>query len=202
MSFIVSPIYRALVSLITDIAADLSGDSPYFNSPGVGLTAAVPTGCSVTRATYLIRHSDIFANDFEFENTLSPFLQKLGNFTDRSVFNNDSSLAFLSNWTSPYTDPEEQIEKVTDLGKVDAGALGALIAQRHKDILGGSSQFKVWTADASRDQDTAHAFIEGFNMTFSNISLVVVDEGEEQAANTLTPHVCIVTTKRWMSNAE
>lgn len=132
----------------------MSGDSPYFNSPGVGLTAAVPTGCEVTRATYLIRHSDIYANDWEYENTLSPFIEKLGNFTDRDVFTKDSTLAFLANWMSPYTDPDEQIEMVTDLGKADAAALGALIAQRHEGILSmtGSGQFKVWTADASRDQ--------------------------------------------------
>jgi hypothetical protein len=43
--------------------ADLSGTSPYFNSPGVGLTAGVPPGCSVTAATYLVRHADIYAND-------------------------------------------------------------------------------------------------------------------------------------------
>ena len=42
---------------------DLSGNSPYFNSPGIGLTAAVPVGCSVIHATYIVRHADIYGND-------------------------------------------------------------------------------------------------------------------------------------------
>lgn len=173
-----------------DVLHHLSGDSPYFNSPGVGLTAAVPDGCSVTRATYLIRHGDIYGNDYEYENIISPFLQKLGNYSDKSAFTADSSLAFLANWTSPITDPEEQLEKVTEMGKQDAGALGALIAQRYEGILktNRSQPFKVWAGEATRDQDTAKAFINGMNASLSEATLVIVDEGKSQAANTLTPH--------------
>jgi acid phosphatase len=46
-----------------DVLHHLAGDSPYFNSPGVGLKDDVPAGCAITHATYLVRHSDIYAND-------------------------------------------------------------------------------------------------------------------------------------------
>ncbi|EJD41519.1 phosphoglycerate mutase-like protein [Auricularia subglabra TFB-10046 SS5] len=117
----------------------LAGDSPYFNSPGVGLTVDVPEGCSRTLATYLFRHTDIYANDFEYENELAPFLYKLGNFSDRATFRDDDALAFLADWKSPIDNPEEQLE-------------------------------------------------EGMNDTLSSVTLEIIAEGDEQAANSLTPH--------------
>ncbi|KZV93276.1 phosphoglycerate mutase-like protein [Exidia glandulosa HHB12029] len=193
---------RALPPVILEVISDednadnfnvlhhLAGDSPYFNSPGVGLTVDVPDGCSVTRATYLFRHTDIFANDFEYENQLAPFLYKLGNFTDRAAFaEGNSPLAFLANWTSPISDPENQIEEVTDSGKRDAQKLGGVIAQRHQALLANSTgEFKFWVSDADRDLDTAHAFVQGFDGKLDNATLVIVEEGEEQGANSLTPH--------------
>jgi acid phosphatase len=128
---------------------------------------------------------------YEYENIISPFLYKLGNFTDKQSFGGDPAVAFLTNWTSPIDDPKSEIEKVTDTGKTDAAALGALIAQRYPDILtvNGTDPFRVWTGAATRDEDTAKAFVQGFNGSFSSIELVSVEEGEEQSANTLTPHV-------------
>ncbi|TFY67063.1 hypothetical protein EVJ58_g1861 [Rhodofomes roseus] len=172
------------------VQLDLSGNSPYFNSPGVGLTAALPDGCSVTRATYLVRHADIYGNDYEYEHIIAPFLYKLGNFSDKQAFSGNSFLSFLSNWTSPIDDPDAEIEKVTDTGKQDAAALGAVFAQRYQDILGINDEdsFKVWTAAATRDQETSKAFVQGFNASMDNVTLVIVDQGESQFANTLTPH--------------
>ena len=157
---------RALPPVILEVISDedqadnfnvlhhLAGDSPYFNSPGVGLTVDVPDGCSVSRATYLMRHTDIYANDFEYENQLAPFLYKLGNFTDRAKFADGSSpLAFLATWTSPITDPEDQIEKVTPSGKQDALKLGGVIAKRHQKLLTNTTgDFKFWVSDASLNQ--------------------------------------------------
>ncbi|KAH9922704.1 phosphoglycerate mutase-like protein [Fomitopsis serialis] len=173
-----------------DVLQHLSGNSPYFNSPGVGLTAALPVGCSVMHATYLVRHSDIYANDYEYEHTIAPFLYKLGNFSDRHAFSDDSSLSFLTNWTSPIDDPDKEIEKVTKTGKQDAAALGAIFAQRYNSILGFKNEdsWKFWSASATRDQKTSKAFIQGFNASMDKATLVIVDQGESQFANTLTPH--------------
>lgn len=190
---------------------DLSGNSPYFNSPGVGLTPSAPSGCNISAAALFIRHTDIYANDYEYENSLGPLISKLANFSSKNAWARDDTLAFLVNWTSPIDDPDEEIEETTVYGREDAKALGGLVAGRYESLLSGSGDgFNVWTADADRDQvsfaslsskkmrqwpdlnmqETAKAFVEGLGSVItSNISLVVVDEGENQTANTLTPHV-------------
>ena len=85
-------------------------------------------------------------------------------------------------------------------------------AQKYSNILStqGEDSWKIWTAAATRDQvssapsifatslipdnftqDTSRAFVAGFNQSMVNATLVIVDEGESQFANTLTPHVSI-----------
>jgi hypothetical protein len=85
---------------------------------------------------------------------MSPLIYKLGNFSNKAAFGDDSSLAFLVNWTSPIDDPKVQISQVTDTGKEDARALGALIADRYDDIVNstGTDKFRIWTASAARDE--------------------------------------------------
>ena len=118
----------------------------------------------------------------------------------------------MVNWTSPVEDPDNELEKVTETGKSDAAALGAIFAQKYSNILStqGEDSWKIWTAAATRDQvssapsifatslipdnfpqDTSRAFVAGFNQSMVNATLVIVDEGESQFANTLTPHVSI-----------
>lgn len=134
-------------------ATDLSGNSPYFNSPGVGLTPSVPSGCNVSAAALFIRHTDIYANDYEYENSLAPLISKLANFSSKNAWARDDALAFLVNWTSPIDDPDAEIEETTIYGREDAKALGGLVAGRYESLLSGSGEgFNVWTADADRDQ--------------------------------------------------
>ena len=94
---------------------------------------------------------------YEYEHTIAPFLYKLGNFSDKAEFSNNSKLSFLTNWTSPIDDPDIELEKVTETGKQDAAALGAIFAQRYRGILGFQSEdsWQVWTAAATRDQVSA-----------------------------------------------
>lgn len=60
----------------------------------------------------------------------------------------------MTDWTSPIDDPDTELEKVTETGKQDAAALGAIFAHRYSGILGvqGEESWKVWTAAATRDQ--------------------------------------------------
>ena len=46
-----------------NVLEHLAGISPYFDSPGVHLDPSPPEGCHVSEATYLVRHSNIYAND-------------------------------------------------------------------------------------------------------------------------------------------
>ena len=49
-----------------DVLQHLAGIAPYFDSPGVQLDPNPPAGCVVTKAAYMIRHSNIYANDVRF----------------------------------------------------------------------------------------------------------------------------------------
>ncbi|KAL7280669.1 hypothetical protein ACG7TL_005608 [Trametes sanguinea] len=173
-----------------DVLQHLAGISPYFDSPGVQLDPNPPDGCSIAKATYLVRHSNIYANDFDYETYLSPFLSKLANYTNRGVFANTPDLAFLTNYTSPITNETEQIEKMTPSGGQAAAAFAGVIKQTYPQLLNSSvsqsGAFRIWAASASRDVDTAKAFIQGLG---NNATLVVVNEGENDSADSLTPHI-------------
>ncbi|KAI0741318.1 phosphoglycerate mutase-like protein [Daedaleopsis nitida] len=173
-----------------NVLEHLAGIAPYFDSPGVQLDPSPPEGCHVNKATYLVRHSNIYANDFDYETYVEPFLSKLANYSDKSVFTQTPDLAFLANYTSPITNETEQIEKVTPSGLDAASAFGGVIKQLYPDLLGNTDaltgSLRVWAASAERDVESGNAFIGGLG---SSASLVVVNEGENDSANSLTPHV-------------
>lgn len=58
----------------------LAGVAPPFDPQDPPLDPSPPQGCNVTRAAYLVRHAAIFANDFDYESYIEPFVQKLASF--------------------------------------------------------------------------------------------------------------------------
>ncbi|KAI0332669.1 phosphoglycerate mutase-like protein [Cubamyces sp. BRFM 1775] len=186
-----------------DVLEHLAGIAPYFDSPGVQLDPHPPDGCSVTKATYIVRHSNIYANDFDYETYLSPFLSKLANYSDRPVFARTADLAFLANYTSPITNETEQIEKMTPSGGEAAAAFAGVIKKTYPNLLNSTSSradaFRIWAASASRDVDTAKAFIQGLG---NNATLVIVNEGEEDSADSLTPHISCPTFDASMGSVQ
>jgi len=170
----------------------LAGIAPYFDSPGVQINPSPPDGCTVTKAAYLVRHSNIFANDFDFETYIEPFTSKLQNFTDRQAFSNVSGFEFLTNWTSPITNASAQVEELAPSGFESASAFGQLVANMYPTLAPFNSTtlgstFKIWTASAERSSDTAHAFTQGAFP--GNVSEVIeVPEDKDASANSLAPH--------------
>lgn len=153
---------------------------------------------------------------FDYETYVGPFLSKLANYSDRSVFSETPDLAFLDDYASPITNETEQLENVTPSGLVAAAALGAVIRKLYPNLIkpdGG--RFRVWAASgmysesaawawrvdllvspAHRDVDSANSFIKGLG---NDARLVVVNEGENDSANTLTPHVrCVALLTAYM----
>ena len=57
----------------------LAGIAPYFEPSDPPLDPNPPQGCNVTRAAYLVRHAAIYANDFDYEEYIEPFTDKLKN---------------------------------------------------------------------------------------------------------------------------
>ena len=180
---------------------DLTGISPYFDSPGVSLPQSPPPSCQVKRAAYIIRHSNIYANDFDYTQYIQPFTEKVFNFgAQRPNFSVIPELAFLTNWSTPITNSSLQLEKVTSSGAVAARVLGKAIAGQYSDLLQISSNlsaFNIWSSSASRDTNTAITFTEGLlgRVPATNISantglnLITVSEDKNLSANTLVPHV-------------
>lgn len=52
-----------------DVLEHLAGIGPYFDAPGVRLNPYPPSGCAVKKAVYMIRHSNIYANDMRLKPT-------------------------------------------------------------------------------------------------------------------------------------
>jgi acid phosphatase len=142
----------------------------------------VPQGCNVTRAAYLVRHAAIYANDFDYESYLEPFIQKLHNTTQD--WSKAGSLSFLSKWSAPIT--EAHIEKLTRVGLQESMMFGVNIHDKYPDF---KTPKNVWTSTAERTVKTAQGFILGFtgNQT-TQINLTQVGEYKHAAANSLTPY--------------
>ncbi|KAK4698361.1 acid phosphatase, partial [Phenoliferia sp. Uapishka_3] len=172
----------------------LAGIAPYFNSPGVELNPSPPSGCTVESAAYLIRHSNIEVNDFDYESIVQPFLLKLANVTSPSTTFANTSLSFLSTYV-PLISPQNatsQIEEVPTSGQEAAERLGGILAKYHEHLTPdangvGNGSWNVWSATAERDMVTAEFFVKGA-FGEGGAGIVLVGEGEEEAANTLTPH--------------
>lgn len=170
-----------------DVLEHLAGIGPYFDAPGVRLNPYPPSGCAAKKAVYMIRHSNIYANDFDYETYLSPLLSKINNFTDKSAFAKTSDLAFLWNYTSPITDETAQIERVTP--SAAAKALAGIFSKTYGDLFNTSpGSFNIWSASATRDVETTEAFISALPNS-EKVSMAVTYEGDEASANTLTPHI-------------
>jgi hypothetical protein len=158
----------------------LAGIAPYFEPSDPPRDPSPPQGCQVTRAAYLVRHAAINANDFDYESYLEPFAGKLKNTTvDWSKI---PQLSFLSTWSPPEIEEEEQL---TRTGKLEAAQLGVQLSYRYHDL---RLPKKVWTSSAERTVVSAESFIRGIEMEEDEISLVTIDEGEEAGANSLTPY--------------
>ena len=172
------------------IQRHLSAISPYFTSNNDGFSPNLPRGCTVKKAVYIVRHGSIYANDYDYNETIVPFLDRLKNFTHHTDFNYFKEFAFLTNWTSPIANPDEQVEQLTRSGALEAFNLGTKLAYRYPHLLNKSKthSFKIWTSKAARTWQSALMILQGLNGgRYSKDQLVNVSEAKTRGANTLTP---------------
>ncbi|EAW13675.1 putative histidine acid phosphatase [Aspergillus clavatus NRRL 1] len=185
-----SALLLALGSLsLADTTADnfnplhhLAGISPYFSPNDPALDASPPQGCNVTRAAYLVRHAAIYANDFDYESYIEPFVEKLRNTTQD--WSKAGSLSFLGMWNAPITDAH--IEKITRVGLQEAMMLGIDIHDKYPDF---KTPDQIWSSTAERTVKTAQEFIVGFTGDQpKQINLTEVGEYKKTGADSLTPY--------------
>jgi acid phosphatase len=158
----------------------LAGIAPYFEPEDPPLDPKPPQGCNVTRAAYLIRHSSIYANDFDYEEYIEPFTDKLKNTT--ADWSKAGPLEFLSTWQNPISD--EELEDLTKIGQLDAYKLGVDVSLRYPALKKPS---KVWTSTAERTVLSAQSFIDGLSRS-NETSVVQVPESKAEGADSLTPY--------------
>jgi acid phosphatase len=157
----------------------LAGIAPYFEDPL--LDPQAPQGCNVTRASMLVRHAAIFANDFDFESFIEPFVEKLKNTT--VDWRSAGPLAFLAKWQSPISD--EDLEDLTTIGKLESYKLGVDVRLRYPGL---KDPRKVWTSTAERTELSASSFIDGLVASSNNTERVSIQENASRGADSLTPY--------------
>lgn len=133
------------------------------------------------QAAYLIRHSAIYFNDFDFEEYIEPFLEKLQNTSVN--WQSTRSLSFLERYQPPFQEQDE--EQVTQDGILQSQALGVQLSQRY---LGFRPPGKVWSSTAERTMKSASSLIEGLVRRSNETQLVGIPEGKNESANSLTPY--------------
>lgn len=158
----------------------LAGIAPYFEPSDPPRDPAPPQGCRVTRAAYLVRHAAIDANDYDYQEYLQPFLEKLGNKTvDWSTI---PELSFLATWFPPALAEQET---VTRAGKLEAAQLGVSISFRYPTL---RLPQRVWSSTAERTVKSAQSLIRSLELDDDTINLVQVYEGKKAGADSLTPY--------------
>ncbi|KAF2643054.1 phosphoglycerate mutase-like protein [Massarina eburnea CBS 473.64] len=158
----------------------LAGIAPTWEPQDPPLDPKPAQGCNVTRATYLVRHAAIYANDFDFEEYIEPFTDKLKNTT--VDWNKAGPLRFLSTWKTPISDDE--LEDLTKVGQLESYKLGVDVSMRYPSL---KKPNKVWTSTAERTELSASSFIDGLSRSNETHS-VSVPESKAEGADSLTPY--------------
>jgi acid phosphatase len=97
----------------------LADVAPLFDAFDPPPKPSPPQGWNITRAAYLIRHAAVYANDFDYETYISPFVQKLLSTTIDSSY--IPALSFLSTWTDPINCGAGDVDKTREAGGYKTG---------------------------------------------------------------------------------
>lgn len=160
----------------------LGGVAPYFEPEDPPTDPDPPQGCTPVRAAYLVRHAAIYANDFDVDEYIGPFTDKLQNVTNVD-WSKIPALSFLSKWKPPMTDAEEEL--LTRVGKLEATQLGVSLSFRYDNF---RTPERVWTSSAERTFESAKSLVRGFETNDNTINVVTIYESEQAGANALTPY--------------
>ncbi|KAK3689492.1 histidine acid phosphatase [Podospora appendiculata] len=160
----------------------LGGVAPYFEPQDPPTLPSAPQGCSPIRAAYLSRHAAIYANDYDYEAYIEPFVEKWENHTGID-WSKIPGLNFLAKWNPPISEAEQEL--LTRVGKLEATQLGVSLSFRYPGL---RLPKRVWTSSAERTAKSAQALVRGFELDDNTINVVSVYESEEGGADNLTPY--------------
>jgi acid phosphatase len=132
------------------------------------------------QVAYLVRQAAIFANDYDYEEYIQSFIQKLQNST--VDWKSARTLSFLEAWQ--YTIADQDKEQLTLVGQLEAQQLGLELSQ---SFLGFRPPAKVGSSTAERTTKSVRSRIQGLVRRSNETHLIEVPEGEEEGADSLTP---------------
>ncbi|KAI3329594.1 histidine acid phosphatase [Ustulina deusta] len=161
----------------------LGGVAPYFEPQDPPASPLTPQGCTPVRAAYLNRHAAIYVNDFDYEEYIEPFISKLGSHTGGVDWSKIPTLNFLSGWTAPITEAEQEL--LTRVGRVEAAQLGATLSFRYPNL---QLPTHVWTSSAERTYKSAQSLVRGLETDDNEIRVISIYESKKAGANSLTPY--------------
>jgi acid phosphatase len=173
-----------------NVLEHLTGISPYFQSNENELSPDPSQGCQIGKAAYLIRHGSVYVDDYDYYHIIQPFLNRLKNLSNSVNFSKSIDLSFLSNWNSPIENSNEQIEKLTKSGILEAFKLGTQLSYRYPQLLPRekNASFKVWTSSSSRTKESASTLVAGlFGRNERMGKVISIPEDKKVGANSLTP---------------
>lgn len=160
----------------------LSGIAPYFESQDTDISPDLPQGCSVSKSAYLVRHAAIYANDFDFEEYIEPFIEKLQNKTNIK-WASIPQLSFLRDWSPPISDAE--VSLLTRVGRLEATQLGVDLNFRYPNLTVPKT---IWTSSAERTNQSAHSLARGLEAEENSIHVKEIKEAKDSGADSLTPY--------------
>ncbi|KAJ6782718.1 hypothetical protein PWT90_04988 [Aphanocladium album] len=159
----------------------LTGIAPYFEPQDPPSSPDAPQGCTAERAAYLVRHAAIYANDFDYDEYIEGFVEKLGN---SSVdWTKVPELSFLAGWSPPVSDAE--VSLLTRVGRLEATQLGVDLNFRYPNF---SVPRQIWTSSASRTLQSAKSLARGLEKEESSVKVHSIYESKEGGADNLTPY--------------
>ncbi|KAI1134823.1 histidine acid phosphatase [Hypoxylon sp. FL0543] len=160
----------------------LGGVAPYFEPQDPPASPSPPQGCTASKAVYLSRHAAIYANDYDYEEYIEPFVSKLQNNTAID-WTKIPALSFLKGWTAPLTDAEQEL--LTRVGRLEAAQLGVTLSFRYPNL---KLPTRIWTSSAERTVKSAQSLARALELDDNGINVVSIYESEEAGANSLTPY--------------
>lgn len=160
----------------------LTGIAPYFEPQDPASSPDPPQGCSVSKAAYLVRHAAIYANDFDYEEYIEPFIEKFQNKSNID-WSKVPELSFLKDWAPPISDAE--VSLLTRVGRLEATQLGVDLNFRYPNL---RIPKKIWTSSAERTNQSAHSLARGLEADEHDIKVVNVEEKKDTGADSLTPY--------------
>lgn len=182
LPFIAGASASALFSTYSfDPLQHLSGIAPFFEPEDPAASPDAPPGCTPKRAAYIVRHAAIYANDFDFEEYIEPFLKKLNNHTNID-WNKVPYLNFLADWRPPISD--EEVSLLTRMGRLEATQLGVDLNFRYPNL---TIPKRIWSSSSKRTKKSARSLANGLEEDDHDIDLVSVLESNATGANSLTP---------------